>query len=60
MILEKKNSSNERLFVFSGNDDEFQNMPYGTWFNKLFKVMKSTANCQPEQTMEPELYPINL
>ena len=21
---------------------------YGTWFNKLFNVMKSTATCQPE------------
>ena len=27
---------------------------YGTWFNKLFNVMKSTANCQPEQSIEPD------
>ena len=25
-----------------------------TWFNKLFNVMKSTANCQPEQSIEPD------
>ena len=24
------------------------------WFNKLFNVMKSTANCQPEQSIEPD------
>ena len=27
---------------------------YGTWFNKLFNVMKSTANCQPEQSIETD------
>ena len=27
---------------------------YGTWFNKLFDVMKSTASCQPEQSIEPD------
>ena len=27
---------------------------YGTSFNKLFNVMKSTANCQPEQSIEPD------
>ena len=27
---------------------------YGTWFNKLFNVMKSTASCQPEQSIEPD------
>ena len=27
---------------------------YGTWFNKLFNVMKSTANCQPEQSIQPD------
>ena len=27
---------------------------YGTCFNKLFNVMKSTANCQPEQSIEPD------
>ena len=26
---------------------------YGTWFIKLFNVMKSTANCQLEQSIEP-------
>ena len=25
-----------------------------TWFNKLFNVMKSTANCQPEQSIQPD------
>ena len=25
-----------------------------TWFNKLFNFMKSTANCQPEQSVEPD------
>ena len=27
---------------------------YGTWFNKLFNVMKSTADCQPKQSIEPD------
>ena len=27
---------------------------YGAWFNQLFNVMKSTANCQPEQSIEPD------
>ena len=27
---------------------------YGTWFNQLFNVMRSTANCQPEQSIEPD------
>ena len=27
---------------------------YGSWFNKLFDAMKSTANCQPEQSLEPD------
>ena len=27
---------------------------YGTWFNKLFNVMKFTASCQPEQSIEPD------
>ena len=27
---------------------------YGNWFNKLFNVMKYTANCQPKQSIEPD------
>ena len=27
---------------------------YGTWFNKLFNAMKSTASCHPEQSTEPD------
>ena len=27
---------------------------YGTWFNKLFNVLKSTASCQPDQSIEPD------
>ena len=26
---------------------------YGTWFNKLFNVIKTTANFQPEQSIQP-------
>ena len=31
-----------------------ENKEYGTWFIKLFNVMKSTASCQPEQSIEPD------
>ena len=27
---------------------------YGTWFNKLFNVMKSRDGCQPEWIMKPD------
>ena len=27
---------------------------YGTWFNKLFNVMETTANFQPEQSIQPD------
>ena len=29
-----------------------EDMEYVTWFNKLFNGMKSTASCQPEQSIE--------
>ena len=39
----------------ASGDTRFQeDKEYGTWFNKLFNVMKSTANCQPEQSIEPD------
>ena len=25
---------------------------YGTWFNKFYNVLKSTASCQPDQSIE--------
>ena len=28
---------------------------YGSWFNKLFAVVKSMDNCQPEQSIEPDV-----
>ena len=28
---------------------------YGSWFNKLFGVVKSMDNCQPEQSIEPDV-----
>ena len=43
-----------KLKTASGITRFQEDKEYGTWFNKLFNVMKSTANCQPEQSIEPD------
>ena len=30
---------------------------YGTWFSKLYSVVKSMDSCQPEQSIEPDAEP---
>ena len=43
-----------KIKTASGNTRFQEDKEYGTWFNKLFNVMKSTASCQPEQSIQPD------
>ena len=42
-----------KIKTASGITQFQEDKEHGSWFNKLFNVMESTASCQPEQSIEP-------